>query len=119
MHLSDRRIDAIVKVKGLPRCAPGRSTFTNGEATTSTPTSRTDARTLASSSGVPPTAERRTPPRERRGAIHERLGCTEFARREYGANAAFRCERVTARPKNSCAPARPDVRPQGGASTPA
>ena len=30
MHLSDLRIDEIVKVKGLPRYARGRATFTNG-----------------------------------------------------------------------------------------
>ena len=30
MHLTDLRIDEIVKVKGLPRYAGGRATFTNG-----------------------------------------------------------------------------------------
>ena len=30
MHLTDIRIDEIVKVDGLPSCARGRATFTNG-----------------------------------------------------------------------------------------
>ena len=30
MHLTDLRIDEIVKVQGLPRYARGRATFTNG-----------------------------------------------------------------------------------------
>ena len=30
MHLTDIRIDEIVKVKGLPRYARGRAAFTNG-----------------------------------------------------------------------------------------
>ena len=96
MHLTDIRIDEIVKVDGLPSYARGRATFTNGRTYTF------DANFAhgygeARISVRHPTDGRAMDPNSRTAqAIHDRLGFTDIARREREAIAAFEYERVTA-----------------------
>ncbi len=96
MHLTDIRIDEIVKVYGLPSYARGRATFTNGRSydfDAHFARNHEDARILVRR----PSDGRPTDPATRAArAIHDRLGFTEIARRERDAIAAFEYERVTA-----------------------
>ena len=114
MHLTDIRIDEIVKVDGLPSYARGRATFTNGRSyhfDANFAHGYAEGRIFV----WRPTDGRAMDPTTRTAqAIHDRLGFTEIARREREAIAAFEYERVTARPKSSCVPTHPDIRPSGG-----
>ena len=96
MHLTDLRIDEIVKVQGLPRYARGRAAFTNGRSydfDANFAHGYEDARIFV----WRPTDGRAMDPTTRTArAIHERLGFTEIARRERDAIAAFEYERLTA-----------------------
>ena len=96
MHLTDIRIDEIVKVDGLPSYARGRATFTNG---------RTYAFDANFAHGYaearifvrrPKDGRAMGPTNRTAQAIHDRLGFTDIARREREAIAAFEYERVTA-----------------------
>jgi len=96
MHLTDIRIDEIVKVDGLPSHARGRATFTNG---------RTYAFDVNFAHGCAearivvrhPTDGKTMGPATRAArAIHDRPGFTDIARRGHDAIAAFEYERVTA-----------------------
>lgn len=96
MHLTDIRIDEIVKVNRLPSYARGRATFTNGRSYDFDghfAHGHEDARILVRrpSHGRPMDPATRTV-----RAINDRLGFTEIARRERDAIAAFEYERVTA-----------------------
>ena len=96
MHLTDIRIDEIVKVNGLPCYARGRATFTNGR---SYQFHANFAQGYSESRIVVwrPTDGRAMDPTTRTArAIHDRLGFTEIAQREHDAIAAFEYERVTA-----------------------
>ena len=96
MHLTDIRIEEIVKVNGLPSYARGRAIFTNGRSY------HFDANFAHGYSESRifvwrPTDGRAMDPTTRTArAIHDRLGFTEIARRERDAIAAFEYERVTA-----------------------
>ena len=96
MHLTDIRIDEIVKVKGLPSYARGRATFTNGRSYDF------DANFAHGYADVrifvwrPTDGKAMDPTTRTARAIHDRLGFTEIARRERDAIAAFEYERVTA-----------------------
>ena len=96
MHLTDLRIDEIVIVKGLPRYARGRATFTNGHSydfDASFAHGHEDARIFV----WRPTDGRAMDSTTRTArAIRDRLGFTEIARRERDAIAAFEYERLTA-----------------------
>ena len=96
MHLSDLRIDEIVKVKGLPRYARGRATFSNGRSydfDANFAHGCEDARIFV----WRPTDGRAMDHTTRTArAIRDRLGFTEIAQRERDAIAAFEYERLTA-----------------------
>ena len=96
MHLTDIRIDEIAKVKGLPRYARGRATFTNGRSydfDAHFAHGCEDARIFV----WRPTDGRAMDPTTRTArTIRDRLGFTEIAQRERDALAAFEYERLTA-----------------------
>ena len=96
MHLTDIRIDEIVKVDGLPSYARGRATFSNGRSyafDAKFAHGYAEARIFVRR----PTDGRVMDPATRTArAIHDRLGFTDIARREREAIAAFEYERVTA-----------------------
>ena len=107
MHLTDIRIDEIVNVNGLPCYARGWATFTNGRRyhfDANFAHGYAEARIFL----WRPTDGRAMDPTTRTArAIHNRLGFTEFEKRERDAIAAFEYERVTAcqepmRPDTSC-----------------
>ena len=96
MHLTDIRIDEIVKVNELPCYARGRATFTNGRSY------QFDAN-FAHAYGEdavfvysPANGKELRPGTRMQKAILDRLGFTEIAQRERDAIAAFEYERVTA-----------------------
>ena len=96
MHLTDIRIDEIVKINERPCYARGRATFTNGRSYQFDANfahgygddavfvySPTDGKELRAGTRV-------------QKAILDRLGFTEIAERQRDAIAAFEYERVTA-----------------------
>ena len=96
MHLTDIRIDEIVKVDGLPSHARGRATFTNGRSyafDANFAHGYGDAAVIVYS---PANGKELKFGSRVHKAIHDRLGFPEIARREREAIAAFEYERVTA-----------------------
>ena len=95
MHLTDIRIDEIVKVNDLPCCARGRATFTNGR---SYPFDANFAHGYGDDAVCvySPTngKELRAGTRVRK-AILDRLGFAEIAQRQRDAIATYEYERVT------------------------
>ena len=96
MHLTDIRIDQIVKVDGLPSYARGRATFTNGRSyafDANFAHGYAEARIFVRR---PTDGGAMDPATRTAQAIHDRLGFTDIARREREPIAAFEYERVTA-----------------------
>ena len=96
MHLTDIRIDEIVKVNGLPCYARGWATFTNGrcyhfDANFGRAYAANRIFVWRPTDGRPMDPTTRTTQ-----AIHDRLGFTDIHKREREAIAAFEYERVTA-----------------------
>lgn len=94
MHLTGIRIDAIVKVDGLPSYARGRATFTNGRRY-AFDANFAHAHAKARIFVRRPTDGRAMDPASRTSqAIHDRLGFTDIARHGRHAIAAFEYERA-------------------------
>ena len=96
MHLTDIRIDEIVKVDGLPCYARGRATFTNGRSCAIDANFAHGYGDAAVVVYSPANGKELKSGTRAHNAIHGRLGFTEIARREREAIAAFEYERVTA-----------------------
>ena len=96
MHLTDIRIDEIVKVGGLSCYARGRATFSNGRSYSFDANFAHGYGDAAVVVYSPANGKELKSGTRAHKAIHDRLGFTDIARREREVIAAFEYERVAA-----------------------